>query len=109
MLPILVVLLLSTLRVDSALQNDYKYPETLSMTTKMYVMTICIALIMISITSAAPKTLTSFSRRGKLKEAKTDKLLQLRGGGADWRYFVAGGGAAAHREALAACHRTGSH
>ena len=65
------------------------------MTRKMYVMTICIALIMISITSAAPKTLTSFLRSGKLKEAKTDKLLQLRGGGADWRYFVAGGGAAA--------------
>ena len=50
---------------------------------------------MLSITAAASKTLTSFSHFVKLKEAKTDKLLQLRGGGADWRYFVAGGGAAA--------------
>ena len=38
---------------------------------------------------------TPSTGKTKLKEATTDKLLQLRGGGADWRYFFAGGGAAA--------------
>ena len=61
----------------------------------MQSLTILTTLSVLIICSAAPKTLTPSGTRSRLKEATTERLLQLRGGGADWRYFVAGGGAAA--------------
>ena len=61
----------------------------------MHYVVIFLLFIGQKICSAAPRALTPSTGKTKLKEATTDKLLQLRGGGADWRYFIAGGGAAA--------------